>query len=56
MAGLIVALALVPEVVAFAFVVGIDPLTALHSSVIIGLAIVIFKAQLAEFKADDKLD
>ena len=31
LAGLTVALALVPEVVAFAFVAGIDPLIALHS-------------------------
>lgn len=38
LAGITVALALVPEVVAFAFVAGIDPLIALHSSVIIGLA------------------
>lgn len=42
LAGLTVALALVPEVVAFAFVAGIDPLIALHSSVIIGLAAALF--------------
>lgn len=42
LAGLTVALALVPEVVAFAFVAGIDPLIALHSSVIIGLCAAIF--------------
>lgn len=42
LAGITVALALVPEVVAFAFVAGIDPLIALHSSVIIGLAAAIF--------------
>jgi len=42
LAGLTVALALVPEVVAFAFVAGIDPLVGLHSSVIIGLCAAIF--------------
>lgn len=42
LAGITVALALVPEVVAFAFVAGIDPLIALQSSVIIGLAAAIF--------------
>ena len=42
LAGITVALALVPEVVAFAFVAGIDPLIALHSSVIIGLAAAVF--------------
>lgn len=42
LAGITVALALVPEVVAFAFVAGIDPLTALHSSVIIGLCAALF--------------
>lgn len=42
LAGLTVALALVPEVVAFAFVAGIDPLIALNSSVIIGLCAAIF--------------
>ena len=42
LAGITVALALVPEVVAFAFVAGIDPLIALHSSVIIGLSAAIF--------------
>jgi SulP family sulfate permease len=42
LAGITVALALVPEVVAFAFVAGIDPLIALNSSVIIGLSAAIF--------------
>jgi SulP family sulfate permease len=42
LAGITVALAIVPEVVAFAFVAGIDPLIALHSSVIIGLCAAIF--------------
>lgn len=42
LAGLTVALALVPEVVAFAFVAGIDPLIALHSSVIIGICAAVF--------------
>ncbi len=42
LAGLTVALALVPEVVAFAFVAGIDPLIALHSSVIIGICAALF--------------
>lgn len=42
LAGITVALAIVPEVVAFAFVAGIDPLIALHSSVIIGLCAALF--------------
>ena len=42
LAGLTVALALVPEVIAFAFVAGIDPLIGLHASVIIGLSAAIF--------------
>ena len=42
LAGLTVALALVPEVIAFAFVAGIDPLIGLHTSVIIGLCAAIF--------------
>jgi SulP family sulfate permease len=42
LAGLTVALALVPEVIAFAFVAGIDPLIGLHASVIIGLCAAIF--------------
>lgn len=41
-AGLTVALALVPEVVAFAFVAGIDPLVALSGAFIIGLITSIF--------------
>lgn len=42
LAGITVALALVPEVIAFAFVAGIDPLIGLHASVIIGLCAAIF--------------
>jgi len=42
LAGITVALALVPEVIAFAFVAGIDPLIGLHASVIIGLSAAIF--------------
>lgn len=42
LAGLTVALALVPEVVAFAFVAGINPLIALNSSVVIGLLAALF--------------
>ena len=42
LAGLTVALALVPEVIAFAFLAGIDPIKALQASVIIGLCTAIF--------------
>ncbi|WP_319369861.1 SulP family inorganic anion transporter [uncultured Ilyobacter sp.] len=42
LAGLTVAFALVPEVVAFAFVAGIDPIVGLNSAVIIGLCTSIF--------------
>lgn len=42
LSGLTVAFALVPEVVAFAFVAGIDPLVGLNSAVIIGLCTAIF--------------
>ncbi|WP_320045749.1 SulP family inorganic anion transporter [uncultured Ilyobacter sp.] len=42
LAGLTVAFALVPEVVAFAFVAGIDPIVGLNSAVIIGLCTAIF--------------
>ena len=37
LAGLTVALALVPEAVAFAFVAGVDPLVGLYAAFIVGL-------------------
>ncbi|MEM0914515.1 MAG: SulP family inorganic anion transporter, partial [Planctomycetota bacterium] len=37
LSGLTVALALVPEAVAFAFVAGVDPLIGLYSAFFIGL-------------------
>lgn len=40
--GLTVALALVPEAVAFAFVAGVDPLVGLHAAFMIGLITAIF--------------
>ncbi len=40
--GLTVALALVPEAVAFAFVAGVDPLVGLHAAYMIGLITAIF--------------
>jgi len=42
LAGITVALALLPEVIAFAFLAGIDPIIALHASIIIGLCTSIF--------------
>ncbi len=40
--GLTVALALVPEAVAFAFVAGVDPLVGLHAAFMVGLITAIF--------------
>ncbi|SEH04202.1 C4-dicarboxylic acid transporter DauA [Candidatus Venteria ishoeyi] len=37
LSGLTVALALVPEAVAFAFVAGVDPLVGLYAAFIVGL-------------------
>ena len=42
LSGLTVALALVPEAVAFAFVAGVDPLVGLHAAFIVGLITAIF--------------
>ena len=42
LSGLTVALALVPEAVAFAFVAGVDPLTGLYAAFFIGLITAIF--------------
>ena len=42
MAGLTVALALVPEAVAFAFVAGVDPLVGLYAAFIVGLITAVF--------------
>ena len=42
LSGITVALALVPEAVAFAFVAGVDPLVGLHAAFIIGLITAIF--------------
>ena len=42
LSGLTVALALVPEAVAFAFVAGVDPLVGLYAAFMIGLITSIF--------------
>jgi sulfate permease, SulP family len=42
LSGLTVALALVPEAVAFAFVAGVDPLVGLHAAFIVGIITAIF--------------
>ncbi len=42
LSGLTVALALVPEAVAFAFVAGVDPLVGLHAAFIVGLITAVF--------------
>jgi len=42
LAGLTVALALVPEAVAFAFVAGVDPLVGLYAAFIVGLITAVF--------------
>lgn len=42
LAGLTVALALVPEAVAFAFVAGVEPLTGLYAAFIVGLITALF--------------
>lgn len=42
MSGLTVALALVPEAVAFAFVAGVDPLVGLYAAFIVGLITAVF--------------
>ena len=42
LSGITVALALVPEAVAFAFVAGVDPLVGLYAAFMIGLITAIF--------------
>jgi sulfate permease, SulP family len=42
LSGLTVALALVPEAVAFAFVAGVDPLVGLHAAFIVGIITALF--------------
>ena len=42
LSGLTVALALVPEAVAFAFVAGVDPIVGLHAAFIVGLVTAVF--------------
>ena len=42
LSGLTVALALVPEAVAFAFVAGVDPIVGLHAAFIVGLITAVF--------------
>jgi sulfate permease, SulP family len=42
LSGLTVALALVPEAVAFAFVVGVDPIVGLHAAFIVGIITAVF--------------
>ena len=42
LSGLTVALALVPEAVAFAFVAGVDPLVGLYAAFMIGLITAVF--------------
>ena len=42
LSGLTVALALVPEAIAFAFVAGVAPLVGLHAAFIVGLITAIF--------------
>ncbi|MFT7485910.1 MAG: SulP family sulfate permease [Candidatus Paceibacteria bacterium] len=42
LSGLTVALALVPEAVAFAFVAGVDPIVGLHAAFIVGIITAIF--------------
>ena len=42
LSGLTVALALVPEAVAFAFVAGVDPLVGLYAAFMVGLLAAIF--------------
>ena len=42
LSGITVALALVPEAVAFAFVAGVDPLVGLYAAFMIGLITAVF--------------
>ena len=42
LSGLTVALALVPEAIAFAFVAGVDPLVGLYAAFIVGLITAMF--------------
>ena len=45
LSGLTVALALVPEAVAFAFVAGVHPLVGLYAAFIVGLITALFGSQ-----------
>ena len=49
LSGLTVALALVPEAVAFAFVAGVDPLVGLYAAFMIGLITSIFGGRPSGF-------
>jgi len=42
LSGLTVALALIPEAIAFAFIAGLDPLVGLYAAFIMGLVTAIF--------------
>lgn len=42
LSGLTVALALVPEAIAFSFVAGVDPMVGLHAAFLVGLLTAIF--------------
>jgi len=42
LSGLTVALALVPEAIAFSFVAGVNPMVGLHAAFIVGLLTAIF--------------
>ena len=46
LSGLTVALALVPEAVAFAFIAGIDPLVGLYGAFMMGLVTAVFGGRL----------
>ena len=54
LSGLTVALALVPEAVAFAFVAGIDPLVGLYGAFMMGLITAVFPAANAGASFQDK--
>ena len=50
LSGLTVALALVPEAVAFSFVAGVEPLVGLYSAFFIGLITAIFGGKMEIMK------
>ena len=47
LAGMVTALALVPEVISFSFVAGVDPKVALVSSIVLGLVMSVLGSRLA---------